>query len=165
MLTLFGNKKKQKAPILNDSQDRIAKSIVITCIRLQQKWAVFMQRHTESLSDKWKAIMLSFFCLSTCGFSLFLITRSLLSNNIVSFQVTDVISPRGQKKAEGEPNNPVEIITNEEYQKIKKFRQFIDSLSGSPSGIKRYDSILFKRPGLIDSAILLESIYQSQIKK
>ncbi len=165
MLTLFGNKKKQKAPIRNDSQDRVANSIVITCIRLQQKWAAFMQRHTESLSDKWKAIMLSFFCLSTCGFSLFLITRSLLSNNIVSFHVTHVISPIGLKKEEGEPIKPMEIITNEEYQKIKKFRQFIDSLSGNPLGIKLFDSILFKRPGLIDSAILLENIYQSQIKK
>lgn len=164
MLTLFGNKKKQKTPILNDSQDRVAKSIVITCIRLQQRWAAFMQHHFERLSTKWKAIILSIFCFCIGGFSFFLIARSLISNNCLSLDVTQFKSPR-LVKAGDELSKPSVIITKEEYEKIKLFRQYIDSLAVSQSGKKVNDNILIGRAGLIDSIILLENIYQSQLKK
>lgn len=57
------------------------------------------------------------------------------------------------------------IVAKEEYEKIQRFRQYMDSLERSPSGKKLYNSILINRPGLLDSIILIENIYQSQIKK
>lgn len=164
MLPMFPNKKKEKTSLQNGYQDRIANSIVITCICLQQRWATFMQRHAEQLSTKWKAIILSIFCLCTGGFSFFFIAKSLTSNNIVSFNVTQFKSTR-LSKAGYKLSKPMVIITKEEYEKIEHFRDYIDSLAVSLSGKKLYDSILISRPGLIDSIVLLENIYQSQIKK
>ena len=161
---MFPNRKKEKTAIQNSRQDRIANSIVITCICLQQRWAAFMQRNAERLSTKRKAIILSIFCLCTGGFSFFFIAKSLTSNNIVSFNVTQFKSSR-LPKAGDELNKPLVIITKEEYDKIERFRDYIDSLAVSPSGKKIYNGILTGRPGLIDSIILLENIYQSQIKK
>ncbi len=164
MLPIFPNKKKEKTAIHNGHQDRIAKRMVITCICLQQRWAVFMQHYSERLSTQWKAIILSIFCLCTGGFSFLLIARSLTSNNIVSFNVTQFKSAPPLKMGD-ELNKPPAIITKEEFKKIEHFKKYIDSLAGSPAGKKLYDSILISRPGLIDSIILLENIYQSQIKK
>lgn len=164
MLPTIWNKKKEKPAIQNDNQDRIANIIVITCIYLQQRWAVFMQHYSERLSTRWKAIILSIFCLCTGGFSFLLIERSLTNNNIVSFNVTQFKSAH-PLKMEDELNKPPAIITKEEFKKIEHFRNYMDSLAGSASGKQLYDSILIGRPGLIDSIILLENIYQSNIKK
>ena len=164
MLPILPNKKKEKTSLQNIRQDRIANSIVITCISLQQRWATFMQRHTEQLSTKWKAIILSVFCLCTGGLSFIFIAKSLTSNNIVSFNVTQFKSPRLSIGGD-QLCKPLVIISEEEYRKIEHFKNYIDSLAGSPSGKKLYNSILISRPGLIDSIILLENIYKSQLKK
>lgn len=87
-----------------------------------------------------------------------------MSNNRITFNVTQVKSPHLLKVGD-ELNKPLAIITKEEYKKIEHFRDYIDSLAVSPSGKKLYDSILISHPGLIDSIVLLENIYQSQIKK
>ncbi len=163
MLPIFSNKKKEKTASQNGNQDRIANSIVITCICLQQRCAAFMQRYAERLSTKWKAIILSVFCLCTGGFSFFLIARSLISNNQIRFNVIQ-FKPPHLLKAGDELNKPPAIITKEEFKKIEHFKKYTDSLAGSSAGKKLYDSILISRPGLIDSIILLENIYQSQIK-
>jgi len=165
MLSLFRNKKKQKPVIENDKQDRIAKEIVVKCIRFQQRWAVFMQRHTEKLSRKWKVIMLFFFCLCAGGFSFLIITTSLMSNQAISFHVIQVKSPLHIGKSGDEKTKTTVIVTREEYEKIQRFRKYMDSLARSSSGKKLYESILINRPRLMDSIILIENIYQSQTKK
>ncbi len=164
MLQIFSSKKKEKTAIQVGNQDRIANSIVITCIRLQQRWAAFMQSYAERFSTKWKAIILSVFCLCTGGFSFFLVARSLISNNQITFDVIQ-FKPPHLLKAGDELNKPLAIINREEYKKIEHFKKYMDSLAVSPSGNKLYNNILISRPGLIDSIILLENIYQSQIKK
>lgn len=165
MLSLFRNKKKQKSIVENDSQNRIAKNIVFKCIRLQQRWAVFMQRHTERLSAKWKIITLSLFCLCAGGFSLLLIARSLMSDHTATFRVTQGKSWQHIGKSGEEKTNATAIVTKKEYEKIQRFRKYMDSLAISPSGKKSYDSILINRPGLMDSIILIENIYLSQTKE
>lgn len=165
MLSLFRNKKKQKAVIENTAQDKMAKNVVEKLFRLQQRWAAFMARHTERLSVKWKVIVLFFFCLCFGGLSILFIARSLVNNNAVSFHVTQVKTPQHIGKAGDEKTKAISIVTKEEFEKIKRFRKYMDSLVRSPSGKKSYDSILINRPGLMDSIILIENIYQSQTKK
>lgn len=93
MLSLFRNKKKQKAVVENTTQDRVAKNIVGKFLQFQQRWAAFMQRHTERLSVKRKVIVLFLFCLCGAGFSFLLIARSIMSNNTASFRVTQFKNP------------------------------------------------------------------------
>lgn len=165
MLSLFRNKKKQKAVLENTAQDRIAKNVVGKLLRLQQRWAAFMERYTERLSVKWKLIVLFFFCLCSGGLSILFIARSLMNNQATSFHVTQGKMPQHIGKSGDEKNKAVTIVTKEEYNKIQHFRKYMDSLARSPSGKKLYDIILTDRPGLMDSIILIENIYQSQNKK
>ncbi len=165
MLSLFRNKKKQKAILENTAQDRIAKNVVGKLLRLQERWAAFMYRHTERLSVKWKLIVLFFFCLCYGGLSILFIARSLMNNRATSFYVTQGKIPQHIGKSGDEKTKVITIVTKEEYVKIQHFRKYMDSLAKSPSGKKLYDVILINRPGLMDSIILIENIYQSQNKK
>lgn len=165
MLSLFRNKKKQKAVLENTAQDRIAKNVVGKMLQLQQRWATFMERHTERLSAKCKLIVLFFFCLCFGGFSIFFIARSLLNNHTTSFHVSQGKIPQHFGKTGYEKTKGVTIVTEEEYDKIQHFRKYMDSLARNPSGKKLYDNILTDRPGLMDSIILIGNIYQSQNKK
>lgn len=165
MFSLFKYKEKQKHAFESDARDRIAKNIVVKCIGAQQRWAAYMQRYTERLPGKWKVIVLSFFCLSAGGFNLLIITRSLLENDAISFPVTHFKAGLYLAKSGDKKTKAVAIVTKEEYEKIQHFRHYMDSLSKNPANKKRYDNILIDRPGLMDSLILIENIYQLQTKK
>ena len=165
MLSLFRKNKKQKAVIANTVQDRIAKNIVGKLLRLQQRWAAFMQRHTERLSVKWKVIILFLFCLYSVWLSILFIADSLSNNAAVSIHVIQVKTPQHIGKSGDEKNRAITIVSEGENEKIRDFQNYMDSLARSPSGKKIYDDILIDRPGLMDSIILIENIYQSQINK
>ncbi|MCW3106875.1 MAG: hypothetical protein JWQ09_1381, partial [Segetibacter sp.] len=53
-------------------------------------------------------------------------------------------------------------ISKKEFEKIKKFKSYLDSLTKSKSGKRIHDSITANRPGLIDSLSIVENLYQSQ---
>ncbi len=165
MLSLFRNKKKQKVVFENTAQDRIAKNVVGKLLRLQHRWAEFMEHYTERLSVTWKLIVLFFFCLCSGGLSILFIARSLVNNQATSFHVTQGKIPQHIGKSGDEKTKAITIVTKEEYDKIQHFRKYMDSLARSPSGKKLYDNIVIDRPGLMDSIILIENIYQSQNKK
>ena len=165
MLSLFRNKKKQKVVFENTAQDRIAKNVVGKLLRLQHGWATFMEHYTERLSVKWKLIVLFFFCLCSGGLSILFIARSLMNNQATSFHVTQGKIPQHMGKSGDEKTKAITIVTKEEYDKIQHFRKYMDSLARSPSGKELYNNIVIDRPGLMDSIILIENIYQSQNKK
>ena len=55
-------------------------------------------------------------------------------------------------------------LPESQYKRVVAFQKYMDSLSGSASGKKVYDSIMKCRPGLLDSAKLLEKLYHNQNK-
>ena len=89
----------------------------------------------------------------------------MMDNHAILFHVIQVKSPRHIGKSGDEKTKATVIITKEEYDKIQRFRKYMDSLPRSLSGKKLYESILINRPRLMDSIILIENIYQSQTKK
>lgn len=165
MLSLFRKKKTKSAVKENVAQERLANNIVSACIRLQQWWATFMQRYTERLSHNGKLIALSLFCLIAWSLNIYLIANSIMSRKASSFTVTPLIKSPYTDKSGDENTKTFEIVSKAEYEKIQRFRHYMDSLARCPSGKKLYDSILIYRPGLMDSILLLETIYQSQNKK
>lgn len=165
MLSLFRKQKTHGSPNENIAKERIANSIVSACLRFQQRWADSMQRRTERLSRNGKLIILSLFCLTAGSLSVYLIASSVKSHKASSFTVIHLKKTPYAIKAGDENTKALLIVTKEEYEKIQRFRFYMDSLAGSPSGKKLYDSILSQRPGLMDSILLIENIYQSQNKK
>lgn len=165
MLSLFRKGKTQSSAKENAAQERLANHIVSVCIRFQQRWADFMQRHTERLSRNGKLIILSLFCLTAGSLSIYLIANSVVKREASSFTVTHLKTPPLAGKSGDENTKASVIVSKAEYGKIQRFRFYMDSLARSPSGKKVYDSILIQRPGLMDSIFLIEKIYQSQNKK
>lgn len=165
MLSLFTKRKTQTPVKENPAQERLASNIVSACIRLQQKWADFMQRHAERLSRKGKLIVLSLFCLTAGSLSIYLIASSVTSRRASSFTIIPLKKRPYTVKSGDEITKALVIVSKAEYEKIQRFRSYMDSLARSPSGKQLHDSILIHRPSLMDSIFIIEKIYQSQIKK
>lgn len=165
MLSLFRKKKTPGSRKENAAQERLANSIVSACLRFQQKWADFMLRHTERFSRNGKLIILSLFCAAATSLSIYFIISGVTGRKASSFTVIPLKKPPYAVKAGDEKTKALVIISEEEYKKINRFRYYMDSLARSPSGKQLYDSILSHRPGLMDSILLIENIYQSQNKK
>ncbi len=165
MLSLFRKKKVQVSFKENEEQEKVANSIVPACLRIQKKWADFMQHYTERLSRNGKLIMFCVFCLLGGSLSLYLIASSIMRSSASSFTITHFKATPFKGKSGDENTKALVIVTKAEYEKIQHFRFYMDSLASSTSGKKVYDSILNQRPGLMDSILLIENIYQSQNKK
>lgn len=162
MLSLFRKRKSESSIKKNDTQERLANSIVSACIRIQQKWADFMQRHTERFSRNGKLIILSFFCLSAGGLSLYLIGSSVSSRKASSITVIHLKKPSYAGKSGDENTKALVLVSKTEYEKVQRFRHYMDSLTRSPSGKILYDSILIHRPGLMDSVMIIEELYKAK---
>lgn len=165
MLSPFGNKKKQKAKKQHEMQDQLLKSIVHTCLKWQSRCAVWMQQKTERLSGKGKLVVLSVFVLLTGGYSIYLIGKSFSGSQTYSFSITPIKRPAHIQETGDEAEHTNTVISKSEYEKIHRFKQYMDSLTRSSTGKVLYDSIVAHRPGLMDSIQIIENIYQSQIKK
>lgn len=133
-------------------------SVVAFVLKLQRKWAVWMQQQTEKLSAKGKLFMLVFFCAITTTGSIALIYRSTTGNNRMNYQVGNIELPSLPKQ---EKNGLPDKGTME---RIMQFRNYMDSLAKDQHGIKTYDSILLAHPGLMDSISKIEELYRQQLK-
>ncbi|MEO7983262.1 MAG: hypothetical protein ABI688_04190 [Bacteroidota bacterium] len=164
MLSLFKKKKPPTSTGVNSDQDRVAKNIVERCIRLQERWATYMQKQTERLSGNGKIIVLSLFCLVAGSLSIYLMAVSLMRYPAVSIKISHIKAPLYSARSFDHDTKSSIIITREEYQRIEYFRHYMDSLATSSYGKLIYDSILKQRPGLLDSVAFIENIYQLQTK-
>ncbi len=93
MLSLFRKRKTHSSVTENVAQERLANNIVSVCIRLQQRWADFMQRHTERFSRNGKLIILSLFCVTAAGISIYFIASNVTSHKASSFTVIHLKKP------------------------------------------------------------------------
>ncbi|MFV8353566.1 hypothetical protein [Flavobacterium sp. XS2P14] len=109
-------------------------------LRLQYKCANWLERKTAHLSSKsWIIILFSFIVL-TSGCSIYLIVNSFSGNTTKSITITPITKPTnsvGEK-----PIQLNAIINTTEFEKIVRFRRYMDSLGRSPTGKKLQDSIV-----------------------
>ncbi len=162
MLSLFRKRKTHSSVTENVAQERLANSIVSACLRFQQRWADFMQHHTERLSRNSKFIVLSLFCLTAGSLSIYLIASSVTSHKASSFTVIHLKKPPYAVKSGDENTKALVIVSEVEYEKVQRFRFYMDSLARSPSGKELYGSILSQRPGLMDSIFIIEELYKAR---
>lgn len=162
MLSLFRKRKSESSIKKNDTQERLANSIVSACLRFQQRWADFMQHHTERFSRNGKLIILSLFCVTAASISIYFIVSNVTSHKASSFTVIHLKKPTYAVKLGDENTKAFVLVTKAEYEKIQRFRFYIDSLARSPSGKELYDSILSQRPGLMDSIMIIEELYKAK---
>ena len=165
MIFIFRNKRLQSNRKENPVQDRMAIKIVQKCIKVQERCAHYLLIKSERLSHMSKISLLLLFCLSTGGYSMYMIVRSFITTESRAFTITKIKSPAHVRDEDEENLRTTNVISLEEFQQIERFQDFMDSLSETESGRKIIDSILLYRPGLIDSIRQIENIYQSQSSK
>jgi hypothetical protein len=162
MFLLFKHKRNQKQDIGNSVQDRIANSIGLKYIKVQVQCATFLQQKSERLSGKVKKLLLVMFLLLSCGYSLYLIIESFLIDKNKSFSITAIRFLKQTRNAVDENTQASEIFSEAEYERITRFRVHMDSLAKSATGKMLYDSILNKRPGLMDSIRVIHEMYKAK---
>lgn len=131
-------------------------------VRLHNKllnFAAYLQNKSNSLPPQKQKLLLGVFCLlfiSSCAF----VIISNLKEKRQAFHITPIQAIQLEQR-------PVQkqTITKGEYLRIHRLRLALDSLAKTKNGKVRLDSILLEHPKLLDTLMLLESIYYQQHKK
>lgn len=110
-------------------------------------------------------IGLVIFCLLYASFSVYLIVRGVRGTGdkiaIDHFAIPDhVIITESPPRSAGVP-----ILSRAEYERMLRFRQYMDSLRHDPAGLEKYTEVTQQRPGLMDSLHLIISLYEGKEKK
>lgn len=163
MLSLF--KRKKKSQTVNPLQEKVVNGIVEKVIAFQLKWASFMQRQSERFSVKGKKMITILTVLCASFYSLYIIASSIVQKQKGNYSYSKIRVPVYATKTGDEKMFSKNIIPEKEYNRIIRFQQYMDSLHKTASGKLIADSILQRRPGLMDSVIELKKLYESQQKQ
>lgn len=165
MLLPFNRKPKRAQQSREFLRDKVAAGIVQQCIKVQLQWADFMRRKTEGCSCKWVKYCLLLFCLVSLGCSLYLVVGSFRGSGKASLRVNSIDVPVNATKTGEEETSRFLTITKAEFQRIERFKRYLDSLGGSENGKRLRDNGLLSRPGLMDSIRFVEKLYRLQSPK
>lgn len=155
-------KNNQRQHKQNLGTDKIAQLWVNRCIRLQNKASLFLQFKSERLSVSSKRLIVIVFCLISFSSCVYLIITSFFGNHPANISIAAIRVHKQVLQNENRPLTPPKGVSKQTFEKIEKFRAYLDSLAKSNSGRRIYDSILTYRHGLIDSLALLENLNKSQ---
>lgn len=116
-------------------------------------------KRTESFSRGNWTLLLILFVLVTGGYSTYLLVSSFTAKTGKAFTITPISKP-GHLTETGDVKPETLPVSEMEYRRIHNFRIYMDSLARSPSGKATYDSITYRRPGLMDSVRTIDNYYQ-----
>jgi hypothetical protein len=155
----FKRKESDSAPRPNS----LSKGIQAGYKRLQSGWANWMMTHTKNFSRRTWLVLLALFVVSTGSYSIYVAVHAIAVKGHPSFSITPIKKPKHLTET-GEAKVAIDI-SDAEYNRIKSFRTYMDSLARSPSGKFIYDSITGHRPGLMDSVRFIENYYKQLNQK
>lgn len=131
----------------------------------QNKWAIKMGALTSNLSKKSLIFFLILFVVITGTIFIYNACKGFLSMNSSLVKV-DIISNVSYLNKKPTLKKDVQIVLSKtEIENFAHFRFYLDSLKESAKGIRIYDSINYYRPGLLDSLVLIENYYRTNLKK
>lgn len=158
-------RKIKKSDVLETAKNNLWQKFDQANLRLQYKCANWLERKTAHLTRlNWIVILLCF-TVFTSGCSIYLIVNSFSVNKTRNITVTPITKPTNLVPTKEKPPQLNTIISETEFEKITRFRKYMNSLGRSPTGKKMHDSIVLNRPGLLDSLTIVENYYYSHLKK
>ncbi|GAB2821321.1 hypothetical protein [Ferruginibacter profundus] len=160
MFNLF--KRKKKIPEASPLQDKMVNGIVGKVTTFQLRWASFMQRSSERFSVRAKKYVTAIVVLLGSLYSLYIIASSIIQKPKKAYRIATIHIPAYATKTGEEKLFSNNLIPEKEYNKIICFHLYIDSLNQTTKGKRIADSILLKRPGLMDSTFQLKKLYELQ---
>lgn len=134
-------------------------------LRLQHKCAHWMERKTAHLSRKSWILILICFTVLTSGYSICLMIGNFSDTMINVEPITTVGKTTNGRPGSAEKDKINVLISTAEFEKIVRFRKYMERLGHSAAGKKVQDSIMRYRPGLLDSLLIVENYYHLQFKK
>lgn len=134
-------------------------------LRLQIKFADWLERKTAHWSRRSWTVILIFFTIATSSYSIYVMVDSFSEPDVSSIPITRIVKTRNIIQNHEIMDQLKVVISKEEYIKTIRFRKYMDSLGRSPTGKKIKDSINQNRPGLLDSLDKVDKYYHLQNKK
>ena len=139
------HKSNRKLDRHNSKQQQIAERIVSRCQAIQNNASKSLQAKFETLATGSKRLTVVAFCIVGFSLSVCLIIRSFSKQAYKPISITTIRVPKQAVVNGQQPLRPVAVITKEEFEKIRKFRLYLDSLVKSQQGKSLYDIIIIYR--------------------
>ncbi|MGN6602462.1 MAG: hypothetical protein ACTHK8_08410 [Ginsengibacter sp.] len=151
--------KKHREPFASPAKDKVAKGITGFIVKVNSGFASYMNKITVKLSSSTLKVFVIVFLSFGTSLSFYFIVAAFIKDEPSKTIKIDRVSVPGyyDQSGSGRVKNDF-VITKEEYEEMKRYSKYFDSLRGS----KEYDSIKMARPGLMDSLKLLEKIYKNK---
>lgn len=165
MQFLFKRRKNTQESNETINQKSLSKIVEKGYFYTQSKWAEWMTKQTAKLSVTNQLVVFGFFIACASGYSIYLISISFSDTHSKRITVSPIVEPLTVIKTDEVTIKKNSSVSKIEFEKITRFRSYMDSLVRSPAGKKVYDSIINKRRGLLDSLAIIENYYQSNFKK
>lgn len=164
---LFSFKRNnKKAPDKADYfQGNLLRQFEEANLRVQHKCAHWMERKTAHLSRKSWILILICFTVLTSGYSIYLMIGSFSDTAINVDPITTIAKTTNGRQFSAEKDKINVSISTAEFEKIVRFRRYMERLGHSATGKKVQDSIMRYHHGLLDSLTIVEKYYHSQFKK
>jgi hypothetical protein len=121
--------------------------------------ANYLQQRTNNYSLRKKKVLLFLFVIVFLTESSVVLVQGIARKSKSPISVTRIKTIPVESSESATPH-----ITKAEFLKIKKFKNYIDSLSTTAEGIKHKDSLLHNRPQLMDSVNFLINLFLEQSK-
>lgn len=158
MFGIFKKRKQDRPSALKTGlTDRAARKGAGIIIGLQRKWAESMHKLTRNWTGTQKKTALICFCTllgAHSGIALYQAFNPSPKKQTV-IPVTRMHRPLLQESKIRAPSSG-----DPAYRRVKQIHAWLDSLQTTAEGRKRYDSLMKKRPGLMDTIIMIENFYQ-----
>lgn len=164
MQFLFKRSKKIQESNGTVNHSSLSKYLEKGYLYAQSKWVEWMTKQVAKLSAANQKLVFGFFIVCVSGYSVYLISMSFSDTDSNSIKVTPIVKPVKTFRTEKDIINKKRVVSKSEFDKVIRFRAYIDSLGRSPAGKRVLDSIRYKHPGLLDSLADIENYYQSNFK-
>lgn len=128
-------------------------------LRIKLAWVEWMERQSGRLGRKGHYVALGLFVSISMGCCVLLITGGFSTLiREVNLQPAPIVKV---KSINANPASPT-IEDSVLEQGVQSFRNYMDSLARSPSGMRLRDSLLNARPGLMDSIKIAETLINNR---
>ncbi len=132
--------------------------IINRVIRLQQYCALKMQNSVQRFSQRTQKIMFATLFIIAASFNCYTTLEGLNGGPLRLLNIQSIRLPITENDNLGDGK----VISGPEFNQIKAFTWYMDSLRKSSAGTLVADSITMQRPGLMDSIQVLNRLYLSQ---
>lgn len=136
MLYKFKNGTTQEPPGKDRTKTRLLQQFDEANLRLQYKFADWLERKTAHWSRRSWTIILIFFTIATSSYSIYVMVDSFSEPDVSSIPITRIVKTTNTIQTHEKMDQLKVLISKGEDEKTIRFRRYMDSLGRIPTGKK-----------------------------